>query len=181
MITNNSRHLSARYHLVLSIIAILILSACDGGVQGNYLKNQNQKRQALKEVKNSQEFKDIVLNAGDRLLIFDFYANWCMPCKQLEPILETVAWKKKDVVDIYRINYDENSDLAELLGVRGIPFVAFVKNQTLVYSLMGLRAEKSYLEAIISFTRPDRSTDPEVANGGVRLDLDGPPTSQSPQ
>ena len=181
MITKNSRNLSIRYQLVLSIIAILMYSACDGGVQGNFLNNQNQKRLALKEVKNSKEFKEIVLNAGDRLLIFDFYANWCMPCKQLEPILEAAAWKKKDVVDIYRINFDENSDLAELLGVRGIPFVAFVKNQTLVYSLMGLRAEKSYLEAITSFTRPDRSTDPKVASGGVRLDLDGPPTSQSPQ
>ena len=181
MITNNSSDRSVRYHFILPIIAILMLSACDSGVQGNYLKSENQKRQALKEVKNSKEFKEIVLNAGDRLLIFDFYANWCMPCKQLEPILESVAWKKNDVVDIYRINYDENSDLAALLGVRGIPFVAFVKNQTLVYSLMGLRAEKSYLEAITSFTRPDRSTDPKVANGGVRLDLDGPPTSQSPQ
>jgi thioredoxin-like negative regulator of GroEL len=179
MITNNARHISGCYQLVLLIIFILIFSACDGGVQDKYLKNQ--KRQALKEVKNSKEFKEIVLNAGNRLLIFDLYANWCMPCKQLEPILESVAWKRKDVVDIYRINFDENRDMAELLGVRGIPFVAFVKDQTLVYSLMGLRSEKSYLEAITSFTRQDRPSDPRAANGGVRLDLDGPPTSQSPQ
>jgi thioredoxin 1 len=156
-----------------------MFSACDSGVEGKYLKDQ--KRQALVEVKNSEEFRKIVLAADDRLLIFDFYANWCMPCKQLEPILEAVAWKKRNAVDIYRINYDENSDLAELLGVRGIPFVAFIKNQTLVYSLMGLRSEKSYIEAITSFTRPDSSSDPKVANGGVRLDLGGPPASQSPE
>lgn len=178
MITNCYKHTEMLHHMVLSIILIWVLSACGSGVEGNHPKNQ--KRLALVEVKNAENFREIVLAAGDRLLIFDFYATWCMPCTQLEPILEAVAWKKRDVVDIYRINYDENSALAELVGVRGIPFVAFVKGQTLVYSLMGLRAEKAYLEAITSFTRPDDSSDSKAENGGIRLDLSGPPASQSP-
>jgi len=178
MTTTCSKHIEMLHQKALSIIMVVVLSACGSGAEGNHPKNQ--KRQALVEIKNSENFRKTVLAAGNRLLIFDLYADWCMPCKQLEPILEAVAWKKRDVVDIYRINYDENSALAELLGVRGIPFVAFVKGQTLVYSLMGLRPEKAYLEAITSFTRPEDSSDSKPANGGVRLDLDGPPTSQTP-
>ncbi len=164
--------------LVVSFAVALMLSACDSSTGGSH--PEKQKSRPLVEIKNTDEFRRIVSTAADRLLIFDFYATWCLPCKELEPILEAVAWQKKDVVDIYRINYDENNSLAELVGVRGIPFVAFIKDQTLVYSLMGLRPPKAYLEAIDSFTRPGVSTESKAANGGVRLDLSGPPASQTP-
>lgn len=165
--------------VVLPIAATFVLLACGNGADGN--RSEIQKRQPLVEIKNADDFRRIVSSAGDRLLIFDFYASWCPPCKELEPILEAVAWQKKDVVDIYRINYDENNSLAELMGVHGIPFVAFVKNGTLVYSLMGLRPQKTYFEAISSFSRPDGRSGSEAAGGGIRLDLDGPPASQTPE
>ncbi len=167
------------FHLVLSITVTLALLACGNGVEGT--RAEIQKRQPLVEIKNTDDFRRIVSAAGNRLLIFDFYATWCPPCKELEPILEAVAWQKKDVADIYRINYDENNSLAELMGVHGIPFVAFVRNQTLVYSLMGLRPQKTYLEAISSFSRPDGTFDSEAAGGGIHLDLGGPPASQAPE
>jgi thioredoxin len=118
----------------------------------------------------------IVTVAGERLVIIDFYADWCQPCRELEPILESIAEQKSDMVDVYRANYDENQSLAELFGVRGIPFLAFVKNRTLVYSLMGLRSKETYIEAIESFTRPSAAV---VEKGsGVRLDLPGLPVSE---
>jgi hypothetical protein len=66
--------------------------------------------------------------------------------------------------------------LAELFGVRGIPFVAYVKNRTLVYSLMGLRTEETYLEAIKSFTRPGAAV--AKKGSGTRLDLPGLPAPE---
>ena len=180
MSANRTNHVIMTFCLVLSFAVALILSACDSGTEENH--TEKQKRRPLIEIKNTDEFRRIVSAAGDRLLIFDFYANWCLPCKELEPILEAVAWQKRDVADIYRINYDENNSLAERVGVRGIPFVAFVKNQTLVYSLMGLRPQKAYLEAISSFTRPGESSDSKATNGGgVRLELNVPPASQPPE
>ena len=167
------------HHLVLSMAIALALSACENGPEDS--RPENQERLPLAEIKNMDEFRRIVSTAGDRLLMFDFYATWCPPCKELEPILEAVAWQKKGVADVYRINYDENNSLAELMGVRGIPFVAFVKNQTLVYSLMGLRPQKSYLEAIGSFTQPGGSAELKANEDGVPLDLSRPPASQPPK
>ncbi|MGW8186236.1 MAG: thioredoxin family protein, partial [Desulfobacterales bacterium] len=103
-------------------------------------------------------------------------ADWCQPCKELEPILESIAAQKADVVDFYRVNFDENQSVAEHFGVRGIPFVAYVKNRTLVYSLMGLRPQKTYLEAIESFTRPNAAG--AEKGFGMRLDLSGLPASE---
>ena len=139
------------YALLLSA-ALLLPIACGSGAEQP--GGDHRTRKPLTAISGEQELTRIVTAAGERLLMFDFYADWCQPCKELEPILESIAVQKADVVDVYRVNYDENQSLAELFGVRGIPFVAYVKNRTLVYSLMGLRPKETYLEAIESFTRP---------------------------
>ena len=151
--------------------ALLLPVACGSGSEQPGA--DHRMRKPLTSISGGQEMTRIVAAAGERLLIFDFYADWCQPCKELEPILESIAAQKAEVVDVYRVNYDENQSLAELFGVRGIPFVAYVKNRTLVYSLMGLRPKETYLEAIESFTRPGASV--AEKGSGVRLDLPGVP------
>lgn len=179
MITKYYSIRGAMHQVAFAIAIALVLSACESRPTGS--RPAKQERLPLAEIKNTDEFRRIVSSAGDRLLLFDFYATWCLPCKELEPVLEAVAWQKKEVADVFRINYDENNDLAELIGVRGIPFVAFVKNQTLVYSLMGLRPQKAYLEAISSFNQSGGSTVMKSAKNGTALDLSRPPTTQPPE
>ncbi|MFZ0612193.1 MAG: thioredoxin family protein [Desulfobacterales bacterium] len=145
---------------------LLLLTACGSGSEPPAAGERIRK--PLRSISSGAEFDRIVAGAGDRLLIFDFFADWCHPCKELEPILESIAAQQASVTDIYRIAFDDNQSLAELFGVRGIPFVAFVKNRTLVYSLMGLRPKETYLEAIASFTRPGAVT--PQAGPAVRLD-----------
>lgn len=152
---------------LLLFAAMLLTIACGSGSEQPGA--DHQMRKPLTAISGGQEMTRIVAAAGERLLIFDFYADWCQPCKELEPILESIAAQKAHVVDVYRVNYDENQSLAELFGVRGIPFVAYVKNRTLVYSLMGLRPKETYLEAIESFTRPGAAV--AEKGSGVRLDL----------
>lgn len=143
----------------------LLMAACGGGTEQPAA--DDQMRTPLKLISDSGEFDRIIATAGDRLLIFDFFADWCRPCKELEPVLESIAAQQASVTDIYRIAFDDNQSLAQLFDVRGIPFVAFVKNRTLVYSLMGLRPRETYLEAIASFTRPGA---PAAETGsGLRL------------
>ena len=165
--------------IAMSIVVCLALSACDGNGHGN--RAENPDRLPLAEIKTAAEFRRIMAEKGERLLVFDFYADWCLPCKELEPILEAVAWQKRASADVFKINYDENAALAELMGVRGIPFVSFVKNRTLVYSLLGLRPKKTYLEAIDSFTRSVGPAETESTGGGIPLDLSGLPPSQAPE
>lgn len=161
------------YALLLST-ALLLPIACGSGAEQP--GGDHRTRKPLTAISGEQELTRIVTAAGERLLMFDFYADWCQPCKELEPILESIAVQKADVVDVYRVNYDENQSLAELFGVRGIPFVAYVKNRTLVYSLMGLRPKETYLEAIESFTRPSATV--AEKGSGVRLNLPRLPASE---
>jgi thioredoxin 1 len=154
--------------------ALLLPIACSGGSEQSGA--DHRMRKPLMAISGGQELTRIVAAAGERLLMFDFYADWCLPCRELEPILESIAAQKADVVDVYRVNYDDNQSLAELFGVRGIPFVAYVKDRTLVYSLMGLRPKETYLEAIESFTRPGATV--AEKDSGVRLDLPGMPAPE---
>jgi thioredoxin-like negative regulator of GroEL len=154
--------------------ALLLMLACDSGSEQPGA--DRRMRKPLTAISGGQEMTRIVAAAGERLLMFDFYADWCQPCKELEPILESIAAQKAEVVDVYRVKYDENQSLAELFGVRGIPFVAYVKNRTLVYSLMGLRPKETYLDAIKSFTRPGAAV--AEKGFGTRLDLPGLPAPE---
>ena len=160
--------------LLLSMALLLPISCGSGSEQTG---GDHRMRKPLMAISGEQELTRIVAAAGERLLMFDFYAEWCQPCKELEPILESIAVQKADAVDVYRVDYDENQSLAKLFGVRGIPFVAYVKNRILVYSLMGLRPKETYIEAIESFTRPGATV--AEKGSGVRLDLPGLPASET--
>ena len=159
--------------LLLSAARLLPVACGSGSEQPGA---DHRMRKPLTAISGGQEMTRIVAAAGERLLMFDFYADWCQPCKELEPILESIAVQKAEVVDVYRVKYDENQSLAELFGVRGIPFVAYVKNRTLVYSLMGLRPKETYLDAIKSFTRPGAAV--AEKGFGTRLDLPGLPAPE---
>ncbi len=107
---------------------------------------------AIKTIANDAEFKNIVETSGDRLLMFEFYADWCSPCIQLAPVLETIAKENRNRVTIYKINIDKNKDLASSFRVRGIPHITFIKNKENVLSLTGLYPKKMYIKAIQRFS-----------------------------
>lgn len=106
----------------------------------------------LPVIQSRQELNRVISEAGDRLLLIDFFAEWCLPCKQLEPILEELARKAKDRVSVYRIDLDANQHLANGFEVQGIPYVVFVKNRVIVHKLMGLHPKQTYWEAVRSFS-----------------------------
>lgn len=63
---------------------------------------------------------------GERPAIIDFYATWCGPCKMLSPILEELAAEYAGKIDIYKINVEEEEELAGVFGVRSVPTLLFV-------------------------------------------------------
>lgn len=78
----------------------------------------------LKEV-NSASFNSDVLGAS-KLVIVDFWADWCGPCKAMAPKLEEAAAKFGHLTDIVKIDVDANPDIGSRLGIRSIPtLVAF--------------------------------------------------------
>ena len=81
------------------------------------------------------------------LVLVDFYADWCMPCKMLSPILEELS-EEIDDVKIVKVNTDKNQELASSFGVMRIPTLLFVKDGKVIDTLVGLR-QKEELERVI--------------------------------
>ena len=108
-------------------------------------------------VKDHEQFQSIVDSSEDRLLVFDFYADWCPPCKKLSPMLEKIAKENSDKATFYKINIDDNKFLASLFRVTGIPYVVFVLNKTTVHAIPGLRSKKSYVKIINQFSKTTAS------------------------
>jgi len=63
---------------------------------------------------------------GENPCIIDFYAHWCGPCKMVAPIMEELAEEYCCKVDIYKVNTEEEQELAAIFGIRSIPSILFV-------------------------------------------------------
>lgn len=91
----------------------------------------------MKTISNSTEFEQII--AGDKLVVLDFYADWCGPCRDLLPVLEDVGNDYADDIVVAKINVDENSELAMKFSVRSIPAV-FLMNAIVVDRFTGVQS-----------------------------------------
>lgn len=96
--------------------------------------------------------------AGNRMVVLDLYADWCMPCKVLSPTLAELAGQNRHNAAFYRINVDKSPDLARAFGVRGIPYVVFLKHHKAVYALSGVNPRGRYqkiLDVCKNVSSPD--------------------------
>ena len=82
-------------------------------------------------------------------VLFDFFATWCGPCKMQTPILEELAKKMGDAVEIRKIDVDQHMDLAEKYGIRVVPTLIVEKDGKIVKSLEGV-TNAATLEEILA-------------------------------
>ena len=85
---------------------------------------------------------------GDKPALIDFYAEWCGPCKMLAPVLEEVSNEYAGKVDIYKINVDEEEDLASMFGIRSIPTLIFIEKNGTMHRSQGAMGKLQLKEAI---------------------------------
>ena len=83
-------------------------------------------------------------------VVVDFWAEWCGPCKQIGPILEEISNEKKNLINIFKLNIDENPEIPHKYGVRGIPTLMFFKEGKLVDTKVGSLPKSSLNEWIES-------------------------------
>ena len=89
---------------------------------------------------NSSEFKSEVLEHKGVVLV-DFFATWCGPCKALTPIVDKLSEEMSGKVKIVKVEIDENSALATEYRVMSVPTMKLFKNGEVVETLVGLRPE----------------------------------------
>jgi len=98
---------------------------------------------------NKENFDEIMNN--NQIVMVDFFANWCGPCKALLPVMDELSNDNKNMnVTIGKLNVDENQDLAVKFGVRGIPTTIIFKNGVEVDGgrMVGVRPKQDYQNVI---------------------------------
>ena len=80
---------------------------------------------------------DETLSQHAELLMVDFWAEWCGPCRAISPVLEELARESAGRVTLAKVNVDENPGLAARYGVRSIPTILFVKRGKVVDQVIG--------------------------------------------
>lgn len=125
---------------------LLLLGALSLFTTGCARNNDKGKEKKVENTKKTQTMKTIALTKadflkkvadyeknptewkylGDKPALVDFYASWCGPCKALAPVLEELAAEYGDQIYIYKINTEEEQELAAAFGIRSIPTLLFI-------------------------------------------------------
>jgi len=85
---------------------------------------------------------------GDKPCVIDFYADWCRPCKMVAPIMAELSEKYKGQITIYKVNVDQERELAQFFGIQSIPTVFFCPPAGDPQMAQGALPKESYEKAI---------------------------------
>ena len=96
---------------------------------------------------NSNNFNEEITNT-DKLVLIDFFATWCGPCKMLSPIISEIANEYSNSVKVCKVNVDENQDLALKYSVTSIPTLIFLKNGKILNISVGLCSKVELVKMI---------------------------------
>lgn len=122
--------------LIISIISLTLLAcnrsgekkenAGDGGQEGVVSLTSAEFRKKVWDYEaNPRQW----VFQGQRPAVIDFYADWCAPCKTASPILEELAQKYQGKVDFYKVNTDNEQELAQVFGIRTIPTFLWIPKE----------------------------------------------------
>ena len=108
--------------------------------------------ETIKSVSEATFVSDVIERSKEKIIIVDFWAPWCGPCKALTPILERQAIKKKEQLEVVKVNIDENQAIASQLRIQSIPAVFAFSDGQPVDGFMGAKSEpevEKFFEALI--------------------------------
>ena len=132
-------------NLIIIFLLTWMLCACQNS-------DSPPSHSSIKKITGIEQLKTIIQSSDNGLVMIDFYADWCGPCRQLSPRLEKIAMENGDKVTIYKLDIEKHKKIAAQYGVRSIPFVAFFKQQKVVHQMKGLYPANAYLEVINQFS-----------------------------
>ena len=102
---------------------------------------------AVIELNEANFENEVEKNNG--LVLVDFWAPWCGPCKMLSPIVDEIAEECNDI-KVCKINVDEEQDLAAKFGIMSIPTLVIFKNGNIVNKTIGVQPKSEILKMLAS-------------------------------
>ena len=95
---------------------------------------------------NKENFQKEVMES-DKVVLLDFFADWCGPCRRLSPLVDEIAEENRDI-KVGKINIDEQLELAEEFGVMSIPTLVVLKAGKVINKAMGVQPKQRILSML---------------------------------
>lgn len=100
----------------------------------------------MKVTEITNENFNLFISENEKVLI-DFHATWCGPCRAMSSTIDSFAEEHNDIA-VGKCDVEDNEEIAEMFGVRNLPFIAYLKNGELVDSRVGLQTLEKLNELV---------------------------------
>lgn len=140
--------------LVLILVSCSMSAKTDKKDEENAAKGEVvtlNKAEFLSKVFNYEKSPSQWVYEGDKPCIIDFYADWCGPCKKVAPIMKELAGEYKNEIVIYKVNVDQEKELASAFGIQSIPSILFVPKQGQPQMAQGALPKEEMVRLINTF------------------------------
>jgi len=137
---------------------ILFLGSCNSSGSVKAENNPSNAKEGTVVYLSTDDFKKLVWDfskdpdqwafKGDLPCIVDFYADWCRPCKMVAPIMEELAGEYKGKVRFYKVNTDNERDVARIFNIQSIPAILFIPKDGKPQMSVGMQPKTNYVQAI---------------------------------
>jgi len=146
-----------RIAIISFLLISLVIGACSS-TGGNNNGNPAEINDGTVNVLTTEQFKNLIWDfrkSPDNLVfkgtlpcIIDFYADWCRPCRMVAPIMDDLAREYKGKIRVYKVNTDQERELASLFRINSIPAVLFIPKTGQPQMTVGALPKSEFLKAV---------------------------------
>ena len=158
---------------IILVLSVVMLASCKNAANTNdsssKLANKFDNQGKVMQT-NKLNFLDVIMDyeknphswvfKGEKPCVVDFYADWCKPCKMVAPIMEELAKEYEGKINIYKVNIDNEKELAQFFQIESIPAILFVPqngNPSMQAGAMSKEQYKQLFENLISKQAADKT------------------------